>query len=114
MKGVSSISSELCFSASKRLQISVTNVCLLLSCFSLEISLWHFLALWLSYRLNAQIEFADNKPVICPAVCTTHSLCHSDILSVLPSHYDIVNEMPVFGAPSMMSFCELLDGRLCW
>ena len=22
--------------------------------------------------------------MICPAVCTTHSLCHSDILSVLP------------------------------
>ena len=27
-----------------------------------------------------------------------HSLCHSDILSVLPSYYDIINEMPVFGA----------------
>ena len=48
--------------------------------------------------LNAQVEFADNKPVICPTVCTTHSFSHSDILSVLPSHYDIVNEMPVFGA----------------
>ena len=39
---------------------------------------------------------ADNMPVICPTVCTTHSFSHSDILSVLPSHYDIVNEMPVF------------------
>ena len=29
----------------------------------------------------AQVQFADNKPVICPAICTTHSLCHSDILS---------------------------------
>ena len=44
-----------------------------------------------------QVEFADNKPVICPIVCTTHSFSHSDILSVLPLHYDIVNEMPVFG-----------------
>ena len=44
-------------------------------------SLLHFLALS-PCRLNAQVEFADNKPVICPAVCTAHSLCHSDILSV--------------------------------
>ena len=48
--------------------------------------------------MNAHVQFADNKPVICPAVCITHSLCHSDILSVLPSYYDIINEMPVFGA----------------
>ena len=47
--------------------------------------LWHLLALLSSYRLNAQVEFADNKPVICPTICTTHSVCHSDILSVLPS-----------------------------
>ena len=40
-----------------------------------------------SHRLNAQVGFAFNKPVICPTVCTTHSLCHSDILPVLPSHY---------------------------
>ena len=60
--------------------------------------LWHLLALWSLYRLNVQVEFADNKPVICPTVCTTHTLCHSDILSVPPSHYDIVSEMPVFGA----------------
>ena len=81
-----------------------------------------FLALRSSYRLNAQVEFADNKPVICPTnctthslcnkpvisptVCTTHCLCHSDILSVLLSHYVIVNEIPVFGArvhPSCLS-----------
>ena len=75
------------------------KACLLLS-FQLRDSqsLWHFLALWSPCRLNAQVEFADNKPVICPAVCTTHSLCQSDILFVLPSYYDIINEMPVFGA----------------
>ena len=61
-------------------------------------SLWHFLALWSPCRLNAQVQFADNMPVICPAVCITHSLYHFDILSVLPSYYDIINEMPVFGA----------------
>ena len=74
-----------------RLQISLMKACLLLS-------LWHFLALWSPCRLNAQVQFADDKPVICPAVCTTHSLCHSDILSVLPSHYGIINEKPMFGA----------------
>ena len=54
------------------------------------------LALGSSYRLNAQVEFANNEPVICPTVFTTQSLCHSDILSILPPHYDISNEMPVF------------------
>ena len=44
------------------------------------------------------LEFADNKYVMFSTVCTTHSLCHPDILFVLPSHYDIVNEVPVFGA----------------
>ena len=51
-------------------------------------SLWHFLALGSLCRLNVQVQFADNKPVICPAVCTTHSLCHSDILSALFLYYD--------------------------
>ena len=60
--------------------------------------LCQFLAMWSPCRLNAQVEFADIKPVICLTVCTTPSLCHSEILSVLPSHYDIVNEMPVFVA----------------
>ena len=98
---------QLSSTSSERLQRSLTNACLLLSCFILAAEivdeclplavlfylggiqfLWHLLALWSSYRLNAQVEFADNKPVICPTVCITHSLCHSDIL----------NEMPVLGA----------------
>ena len=29
-------------------------------------------------RLNSGVEFTDNQSVICPAVCTTHSLCHSE------------------------------------
>ena len=45
-----------------------------------------------------QVEFADSKPVICPLVCSIHSLCHSNNLSVFPSRYDVVNEMQVFGA----------------
>ena len=61
-------------------------------------SLWHFLALWSLCRLNAQVELANNRPVICLTVCTTHSLCHSDMLSVLPSQYDMVIEVPVFRA----------------
>ena len=55
---------------------------------------WHFLAFWMPCRLKGQVEFADNKPVVCSAVCTAHSLCHS----VCPSFaLDIVIEMPVFG-----------------
>ena len=45
-----------------------------------------------------QVEFADNKPVICPTISTTHSFYYSNIMSVLPLHYHIVNVMPVFGA----------------
>ena len=30
------------------------------------------------------------------SVCTTHSLCHSNILSICSPHNDIVYEMPVF------------------
>ena len=44
-----------------------------------------------------QLELADNQSMICPAVCFTRSLCHSDILFVFSLHYDIVNEMPLFG-----------------
>ena len=95
---LSSTSSELCSSAPKRLQRSLTNACLLLSFQLKGTQFLCVLALWSSYRLNAQVEFADNKLVICPTVCTTHGLCYSDILSVLPSYYDIVNEMTVFGA----------------
>ena len=95
---LSSTFSKLCFSATAA---EIVDECMPLAVwFQLgDIQfLSHLLALWSSYRLNAQVEFADNKPVICPTVCTTHSLCHPDILSVLPSYYDIVNEMPVFGA----------------
>ena len=47
-------------SASKRLQISLMNDCLLLLFQLGDIqSLWHFLALWSSYRLNAQAEFRE-------------------------------------------------------
>ena len=83
----SSGSSEVSSIASSRLQISLMKACLLLSCFTLETSsLFGTFLPWSPCRLNAQV--ADNKPVICPAVCTTHSLCHSDILSVLPSYYN--------------------------
>ena len=51
--------------------------------------LWHVLSLWTPCRLNAQVKLADNKPVICPTVCITHTLCYSDIMSVRPSHYDV-------------------------
>ena len=83
----SSGSSEVSSIAFNRLQISWMKACLLLFFFFFfqlrDIqSLLHFLALLSPCRLNAQVEFADNKPVICPAVCTAHSLCHSDILSV--------------------------------
>ena len=32
---------------------------------------------------------ADNQSVICPAVCITHSLCHSYILSICSPHNDM-------------------------
>ena len=68
-------SSELCSSASKRLQIPLIYACLFLSCFSLETPnlFSHFLAFRSPYRLNALVEFADNKPVIYPIICTTQS-----------------------------------------
>ena len=45
-------------------------------------SLRSFLALRSPCRLNSKVKFADIQSVICPAVCTTHSLCHSNILSI--------------------------------
>ena len=69
---LSSTSSELCSSASKRLQRSLTNACLLLSCFSLATS--NFFGTFLPCGRR------------------------TGFLSVLPSYYDIVIEMPVFGA----------------
>ena len=44
--------------------------------------LWHLLALWSSYRLNAQVEFADNKLVICTIVCT-HFEAPTLVISVI-------------------------------
>ena len=41
-----------------------------------------FLALMWLRRLDSTAEFADNQSVICPAVCPTHRLCHSDTLSI--------------------------------
>ena len=40
--------------------------------------------MWSSYKLNAQVEFADNKPVICPTVCNTHSF-QADIIEAFNS-----------------------------
>ena len=34
-----------------------------------------------------------------PAVCTSHGLCSSDILSVCPSYFDNGNKIPVFSTP---------------
>ena len=42
--------------------------------------------------------------MICPAVCTAHSLCHCDILPVCSPHYDKVYKMPMFGT-GMFYFC---------
>ena len=64
----SSRSSEQSSIASNRLQISLMKACLLFQLGDIQ-SLWHFLALWSPCRLNVQVQFADNKPVICPAVC---------------------------------------------
>ena len=72
----SSRSSDLCSSASIRLQISLRKACFFAVMFQFGgiQSLWHFLALWSPYRLNVQVEFAVNKPIICPTVCTAHFL----------------------------------------
>ena len=58
--------------------------------------------------------------MICPAVGTTHNLCHSDILSISfrSPHYEIVYENLVFasriGDASRMTCFGLVDGRLYW
>ena len=49
----------------------------------------------------------DNQSIICQVVCAIHGLCHSGILSVFPSHYDIVNEMSMFGTwTHLWCLCE--------
>ena len=61
-------------------------------------SLWSFLALWLPCRIDDDVEYAHNQSIICLIVCSTYGLCHTGMLSVLPPHYGIVNEIPVFGS----------------
>ena len=82
---LSSTSSELCSSASKRLQRSLTNACLLLSCFSLETSDFFGTFLpcgphtgWMR-RLSLLTTSLWSVQQSAP-----HSFSHSDILSVLP------------------------------
>ena len=96
---LSSTSSELCSTASKRLQRSLTNACLLLSCFSLETSNFFgtFLPcgrrtgwlLRLSLLTTSLWSVQQSAPHI---VLVTLTSCLSS------SHYGIVNEMPVFRA----------------
>ena len=74
----------------------IEESCLLLSSFSLELSLWSFLILWLPCKID--VEYADNQFIIYLVVCSTQGLCHSGMLSVFPPHYGIVNEMPMFGS----------------
>ena len=101
----SSTPSELCYSASKRLQIALMIGWLLLSVFS---SLWLFVVV-------VQVEFADNKPVICPTVCTIQSL--SLWHPVCPSFalwHGQWDASVLSKDASMITSCELVDGRPCW
>ena len=56
-------------------------------------SLWSFLALRSPCRLDSEVELPDNHDL---SSSTLH-MCHSKILSVVSPHFDIVNELPVFG-----------------
>ena len=103
---LSSTSSELCSSALKR------PLAVLFQLGDIQ-SLWNFLALWSSYRLNGQVEFAVNKPVICPTVYTTHSLCHSDIRSVLSSYNDTYIEPILVPYSSRRSTWETQGSNIC-
>ena len=78
------------------IEMSLIKACLMLSRFSFETSsLLGSLALRSPSRLNTYVKFVDNQSVICPAVCTTHDLCHFNILYICSPHYDIVYEIPV-------------------
>ena len=87
--------------------VQLSSICLLLFCFSLETpSLFgtsfpcgHCTGLMrrLAFLTTSVTDFSD-KSVTCPTVCATQKLCHSDILSVLLSHYDMVNAIPEIGA----------------
>ena len=126
---LSSTSSELCSSASKWLQRSLTNACLLLSCFSLETSNFFgtFLpcghhtgwmcrlsllttSLWSVQQSAPHIVFVTLTSCL-SLLCTMtwHPVCPSFALWHSQWDASVWSE-----GTSMMSFCELVDGRLCW
>ena len=59
-------------------------------------SLRSYLALRSPSRLNSSVAFANNQSVMCPAVCTTHRLCHSNIMYICAMYSEMVYKMPVF------------------
>ena len=57
------------------LQISKRKV-YLLSCFSSETSK-HFLALWLTCKMDYEVEYTDIQSITWPVVCSVHTHCSS-------------------------------------
>ena len=111
---ISSRSSELCSSASKRLQISLMNACLLLSCFSLEtFNLFGtFLPCGLRTGWMRKLRLlTTSKPAICPTVCTTQFISLRRSFALLHSQRDA--SIWTEGA-SVTSCCEFVDKGLCW
>ena len=47
------------------------------------------------FLVALQVELADNQCMICPAICSTYTH-HIDIMYVIPPHYHMLSEMPVF------------------
>ena len=92
----SSGSSELRFIAPNWFEMSLMKACLMLSWFSFETSSLLGAFLRSTCRLNSLVKFADNQSKLCPTACATHSLCHSNILSICSEHNDIDYELPVF------------------
>ena len=107
---LSSTTAELCSSASRWLQISLTNICLLLSYFSLKTPNLFGTFLPCGCRTGWMRRLsADNKPVICPTICTTHPVCPS--FALWQSQWDA--SIWSRGA-SMIFYHELVYGILCW
>ena len=75
------------------------KACLLLYCFSLETSSLFGTFLPCGRRAGRMRRFSLLPTSLWSVQQSApHSVCHSDILSVIPLYYDIINEMHMFGA----------------
>lgn len=73
----------------------------------------NFLSLWYSLGLDKEVQFRYDQTMIRQAVCATHYLRLSNVLSVLGPCDDIDNDMPILRVRVLHEEYVLVMIRLC-